>query len=45
MEEDAIVTEMFITSIDCYFGIHVHRIKSDEEKKDNMDLAVALENR
>lgn len=29
----------------CYFGIHVHRIKSEGEEEDNMHLAVALENR
>lgn len=29
----------------CYFGVHVHRIKSEEKEKENMDLAVALENR
>lgn len=46
--EDPIVIERFITPDGqctlCYFGIHVHRIKSEEEK-DNMDLAMAQENR
>lgn len=34
-----------MASICCYFGIHVHRIKSEGEEKDNMHLAAALENR
>lgn len=48
MGEDPVVNERFMTPYGrctpCYFGIHVHRTKSEGEK-DNINLAVALENR